>query len=386
MPLLTIAIPTRDRARYLGASLRSVLQRDEVPIEVLVLDNASSDDTRAVASEVADSRVRYVRSETRLSMRDNFERGLDLARGDYIGFIGDDDGLLARAPERIFQLFENPDIMAIAAARAHYFWPDLLSSRRNTGLLPRGEGVTLRNSRTELRTLLDDSDYYRLPCLYHGFVRRELVDRARVGRFFHSSQVDIYSAIAFSMEDITFALSHAPLVINGGSARSNGASHFGGGTEEEKARFKQEDDLGFLPGFEPHATVGSLIVESALRYAELTGISLADIFPREAVVGAMARERAARMRLRMSCETLAEAEAAAGSPVGAIEKEGGRLKRLARLTRSFIRTMPVDLGRHDSFDVLSAAKVYDDLLAHGRTRITDNAGEQLSVSWRIARN
>ena len=103
-----------------------------------------------------------------------------------------------------------------------------------------------------LPKVLDDNDYYRLPCLYHGFVRRSVVDRVkrRQGRFFLSSQVDTLSLIALSMEKIRYAFSSSPLVINGGSARSNGASHFGGGTAKEKTLWKQEDELGFLPGFE----------------------------------------------------------------------------------------------------------------------------------------
>ncbi|WP_445191797.1 glycosyltransferase family 2 protein [Sphingomonas sp. Tas61C01] len=380
---MSIVIPSRDRARYVGASIATALQSGDVPVEILVLDNASTDDTADVVKAIRDPRLRYVRSDIRLSMRDNFERGLELARGDYLGFIGDDDGIFAHTAEMVHRLFERSDVMAVAAARAHYYWPDLMSGRRGTALLPRRDGIEYRNSRNELRRLLQTSDYYRLPCIYHNFVRRDLIDRARKNRFFISSQVDIYSAIALSAEDVTFAYSHRPLVINGGSARSNGASHFGGGTAEERGKWKQEDDLGFLPGFENHGTVGSLIVESALRYANAFGTSIDAIFPHADIVRTMAVERQMRERRGLSVARLDQAERAAGvTPGGALAKSG-KLNRLLRLAGAFGAAMPIDAEAHGVRDVFGAANLLQDLLAHGRSRNLRAPFAQLRTARRI---
>lgn len=383
MPLLSIVIPSRDRARYIGASIETALQSDAAPIEILVLDNASNDDTSDVVGKINDPRLRYIRSERRLSMRDNFERGLELARGEYIGFIGDDDGLMIHTPAMVHKIFENPQIVAIAAARAHYYWPDLVGGRRGTGLLPRGYGVELRNSRRELRSVLATSDYYRLPCVYHGFVTRRLIEKARKERFFLSSQVDIYSAIALSMEDVTFAYSRHPLVINGGSARSNGASHFGGGTSEERAKWKQEDDLGFLPGFDNYATVGSLIIESALRYASAFGKTLTDVFPQTEIDRTMALEREARERRGLPTDGLAQAEAAAGSAGNALPV-GGR-RRLSQLVRSFAAAMPIDAAARGVSDVMGAALLFQNLLSQGKARNLNRPVEQFLTAVRIGR-
>jgi hypothetical protein len=317
-------------------------------------------------------------------MRDNFERGLELARGEYIGFIGDDDGLMAHAPAMVHKIFEDPQIVAIAAARAHYYWPDLVGNRKGAALLPRGEGMELRNSRHELRSVLTTSDYYRLPCVYHGFVTRKLIEKARKDRFFLSSQVDIYSAIALSMEDVTFAYSHHPLVINGGSARSNGASHFGGGTSEERNKWKQEDDLGFLPGFDNYATVGSLIIESALRYANAFNKTLTDIFPQTEIDRAMSLERDARVRRGLPTDNLAQAEAAAGSAGNTMPGEG-RGARLGRLARSFAAAMPIDAAARGVSDVLGAALLFQNLLSQGKARNLNRPVEQFLTAVRIGR-
>lgn len=384
MPLLSIIIPTRDRARYLGASIATALQATDAPLEVLVLDNASADDTADVVSRIADPRLRYARSEQRLSMRDNFERGLSMAQGDYVGFIGDDDGIFAGAVNRVHAIFEDPEVQAIAAARAHYYWPDLVGDRRGSALLPRGRGVERRYSRDELSSLLATSDYYRLPCVYHGFVRRVLIEQNRKDRFFLSSQVDIYSAIALSMTDIVFAFSHDPLVINGGSARSNGASHFGGGTTEERQNWKQEDDLGFLPGFDNFATVGVLIIESALRYAQAFGLMLTDIFPQAAIDRTMTSERAARTARGHPLAGFELAEAAAGSASKPFRTEHD-IGRANRLVRSFLSSMPIDAAARGVGDVKQAADLLQSLVAQGRRRNFQRPFEQVRVAMRIAR-
>ena len=179
-PELSIVVPTRDRAAYLQHSLLTCVDNRHTGIEVVVLDNASTDNTEAVVRAIGDPRVRYLRSSSRLSMRDNFERGLEAARGDVLCFIGDDDGVFPFTADTVLDLFNRYPVEAVSAARAHYFWPDLRASRRDTALLPRREGVSIRDSRTAVRTVLEDCDYYRLPCLYHGFVKRSVVEKAGV--------------------------------------------------------------------------------------------------------------------------------------------------------------------------------------------------------------
>lgn len=67
-------MPTCEREHLLRHALRSVLSRQTFEdYEVVVSDNHSTDDTEGVVRELADERVRYVRTEKRLSMLDNYE-------------------------------------------------------------------------------------------------------------------------------------------------------------------------------------------------------------------------------------------------------------------------------------------------------------------------
>ena len=394
---VSIVVPTRERAAYLPHCIRSCTLNPDSQLEILILDNASTDNTQEVAAGITDPRVRYVRNDARLSMRDNFEKGIELSRGEVICFIGDDDGVLPDSVARATQLFENPEVDAVSASRAHYYWPDLVSSRRNTALLPRHSGVSILDARTVLATLLEDADYYRLPCLYHGFVRRSVVNRVkeRQGRFFLSSQVDMFSAIALSMEGIHYAFSRSPLVINGGSARSNGASHFGGGTQTEKSLWKKEDDVGFLPGFENAGTIGALIVESGIRYSRANPpATVFDMFGREAVERALAAEAAKRAasadpalqeRNAQMFETagISQPRASAAASSGAA---GRSLARITRLIKSFASSRPIDMSARGVTDVFDASQYLAQLLKTGHTSAVDQPWEQLTTAFRMSRN
>ena len=392
---VSLIVPTRERAAYLPHCVRTCTQNPQPRLEILVLDNASTDDTSKVAAAFRDPRIRYVRNNSRLSMRDNFERGLELASGDIICFVGDDDGVFPGSVARALRLFESEDIDAVSAARAHYFWPDLVAARRNTALLPRHSGIDLLDAKSMLSTLLDHSDYYRLPCLYHGFVRRAIVERVkkRQGRFFLSSQVDIYSSIALSMEGIKYAFSKSPLIINGGSSRSNGASHFGGGTVKEKSLWKQEDELGFLPGFDAATTVGSLIVESALRYCQGNGNrDLFAMLGRERIENALSSEAFKRLVSGRASGDVAQMFATTGirqpsSPgketVGSAGARGPA--RIAQLARSFASSRPIDMASYGIHNVFDASQHLDELLIAGRTGFGYRPWEQVAAALRIAR-
>lgn len=388
-PRLSLIVPTRERAAYVEHSLRSCVANPEAQLEIVVIDNASTDGTRESVARVVDPRIRYVRNDQRLSMRDNFEKGLSLAQGDILCFIGDDDGIMPFAVARALELFDRHDIAAVSAARASYFWPDLQTAKRNIALLPRGTGVEIRNSRTELYGILSDDDYYRVPCLYHGFVKRDLVERIRQrqGRFFLSSIVDTYAAIALSMEGVPFAFSHTPLVVNGGSGRSNGASHFGGGTTVEKALWTTEDDLGFLPGFEDFKSVGSLIVESALRYCHANGVALDAVLNPEHVAAAL-REETARRGATADAAALADQRTAATGLSPAFVASAPpmtRLGRINRLIRAFGKSRPIDMSMEGVTTVDGAARLMAQMLATRQAGVLAAPLQQARVAARIAR-
>ena len=113
-PRVTVAIPTRNRAGYLREAIVSCLRQTFADIEVLVCDNASSDDTEAVVSSFGDPRLRYVRNERDLGMVGNWNRCIELARGELIANLADDDVMMPDRLARQVAIFDaHPDTAVV---------------------------------------------------------------------------------------------------------------------------------------------------------------------------------------------------------------------------------------------------------------------------------
>ncbi len=93
-PTVTVCIPTRNRRHLLTASLRSVLNQDYEDIEVIVLDNASTDDTASFVTSIGDPRVSHQPASENIGLHGNLTRALRAGRGEYRVMLPDDDLML----------------------------------------------------------------------------------------------------------------------------------------------------------------------------------------------------------------------------------------------------------------------------------------------------
>ena len=84
-PLVTIGVPVYNEARFLDQALHSLRQQDYPNLEIVVCDNASTDDTPAICESHAalDPRVRIERASANRGATANFRRAVDVARGAY---------------------------------------------------------------------------------------------------------------------------------------------------------------------------------------------------------------------------------------------------------------------------------------------------------------
>lgn len=92
-PLVSIIMPTHNRAAYLDKTIESILSQEYSNFELIIINDASTDDTEAVVkkSMEMDSRITYVRNETNLKIVKTLNKALALARGAYIARADDDD-------------------------------------------------------------------------------------------------------------------------------------------------------------------------------------------------------------------------------------------------------------------------------------------------------
>jgi glycosyltransferase involved in cell wall biosynthesis len=101
MPAVSVCIPTYNYARFLPRAIESVLAQTFEDFELIVCDNASTDETPAVLAGFSDPRLKTFRNERNLGLFGNFSRCLELADGELVKYVCADDWLdpdyLARA-------------------------------------------------------------------------------------------------------------------------------------------------------------------------------------------------------------------------------------------------------------------------------------------------
>jgi glycosyltransferase involved in cell wall biosynthesis len=93
MPKVSICIPTYNRSQYLIYSVNSVLQQSYPDFELIICDDASTDNTPEVVSQWQDSRLRYLRHPENIKRSRNMRSGFEAATGKYFLKFDDDDGI-----------------------------------------------------------------------------------------------------------------------------------------------------------------------------------------------------------------------------------------------------------------------------------------------------
>src|SRR5688572_1854444 len=98
---VSICMPTYNGARYLRSAIESALSQTYPNFELLVVDDGSTDDTLTIAREFArlDSRIKVHQNTKRLGLAGNWNRSIDLAAGEWIKFLFQDDLLHSECVE-----------------------------------------------------------------------------------------------------------------------------------------------------------------------------------------------------------------------------------------------------------------------------------------------
>ena len=122
-PKLTVIIPTRERADTLFHTLRTVVEQDYENLEIIVSDNASNDNTEAIVRRFSDPRLNYINTGQRLGMSENWEFALGHVKGDFVMYLGDDDGLLPEACSDVAKIISSTDTKAVIWNKPDYNWP-----------------------------------------------------------------------------------------------------------------------------------------------------------------------------------------------------------------------------------------------------------------------
>lgn len=91
VPGVSVVVPTRNRAHLVRLSILSALRQRGIDVEVIVVDDASTDDTAHMVSRLGDRRVRLLQRASRGGVSATRNRGIEEADGEWISFLDDDD-------------------------------------------------------------------------------------------------------------------------------------------------------------------------------------------------------------------------------------------------------------------------------------------------------
>lgn len=117
MATISVIVPAYNQGHYLKEAIDSVLAQSYEDWEIIVVNDGSTDDTRAVAMSFSDDRVRYhYQSNQGLSAARN--TGIALATGDYVSFLDSDDLFLAQKLELLLTLLADRPDLGFAAGQA----------------------------------------------------------------------------------------------------------------------------------------------------------------------------------------------------------------------------------------------------------------------------
>jgi hypothetical protein len=225
-PLFSIVIPTYNRSDLVRGAVQSTLAQTLGDFEVVVSDNCSDDDTRAVIEQFRDPRVRYVRTPAHGPIGASWEFARSQARGRLIMMLSDDDALVQDTLARFAEAHHRYDADFLFCNLAEYRDQSFLGSEQNT--------VRCGPFSGKVRVVSTDEFVRPLFAFRPGFnmhpsafmFSAELADRIaqRNGRFFQTNGVEYFAWPPAAVLSRNIVHIDQPLVILGRTAKSWGST------------------------------------------------------------------------------------------------------------------------------------------------------------------
>ena len=273
----SVLLPTRNGGKYLKSCIDSVLSQDYKDMELIVFDNANTDNTAEVVNSYSnDKRLKYYRTDSVVSVTDNWNNALKKSSGDYVLMMGDDDFLLPGYFDTLDKIIKENDFPdGISYFGYTFIYPDAVDNTVGYYSDPHYDyekklidsGKTTKN---QLKSIVYDMFKFKnrvpLNTLPHIWSRK-VINRVD-GELFRPPYPDHFALNAIFLKANTWVFSKKKLYIIGITPKSYGHYVF---KNDQKGG---EDYLGISGDF-PGQLPGSALINNMYVWLQL----LKDNFP-----------------------------------------------------------------------------------------------------------
>lgn len=132
IPLVSVIMPAYNAEKYVEEAINSILNQTYKNFELIILDDASTDNTPLILKNLAkkDPRIRYIRNEKNLYIAGNRNKGISLAKGKYILWQDADDISLPNRIEKLLSFMEEHPKTGICGSYLQSFYKDKIKDIR----------------------------------------------------------------------------------------------------------------------------------------------------------------------------------------------------------------------------------------------------------------
>ena len=268
----SVLLPTRNGGKYLKSCIESVLSQDYKDMELIVFDNANTDNTAEVVNSYSnDKRLKYYRTDSVVSVTDNWNNALKKSSGDYVLMMGDDDFLLPGYFDTLDKTIKENDFPdGISYFGYSFIYPDAVDNTVGYYSDPHYDyekklidsGKTTKN---QLKSIVFDMFKFKnripLNTLPHIWSRK-VINRVD-GELFRPPYPDHFALNAIFLKANTWVFSKKKLYIIGVTPKSYG--HYVFSDNDQKGG---EDYLGISGDF-PGQLPGSALINNMYVWLQL---------------------------------------------------------------------------------------------------------------------
>ena len=269
----SVLLPTRNGGKYLESCIESVLSQDYQDMELIVFDNANTDNTAEVVNSYSnDKRLKYYRAESVVSVTDNWNNALKKSSGDYVLMMGDDDFLLPGYFDTLDKIIKENDFPdGISYFGYSFIYPDAVDNTVGYYSDPHYDYEKKlidsgKMTKNQLKSIVYDMFKFKnrvpLNTLPHIWSRK-VINRVD-GELFRPPYPDHFALNAIFLKANTWVFSEEKLYIIGVTPKSYGHYVF----KDDDDQKGGEDYLGISGDF-PGQLPGSALINNMYVWLQL---------------------------------------------------------------------------------------------------------------------